>query len=177
MQPRLVEVKTMTALSTLVPALQRELAVPGTFETVFPDTTSADLTASLADGFSEAQLHGFFPNTTLTEDAGDWLTDPDLSQSGGALIVIFTSMRFIRAQLRATATGERYKAGPVEFELQRAATLLKAELDYLQKRLDDLIANAEAAVYPLAVVHDNYLARNREMFSYGGFYPYEYKAG
>lgn len=168
----------MTAMSTLVPALKRELAVPGTFETIFPDTFDADLVAALADGFSEAQLNDFFPDVALNPRSDDWITDPDLSGAGAALVIIFTSMRFIRAQLRNLATVERYKAGAAEYEIQRAATLLKAELDYLQKRLDDLVAASRRrnrASTGLATVFDNYLARTA--IDLGGMYRHEYKAG
>ncbi|MGN5511038.1 hypothetical protein, partial [Campylobacter coli] len=73
----------MTAMSTLVPALQRELAVPGTFEDVFPDTDETMLTDLLADGFAEAQLNGFFPTISMAVDEDleppSWATTPDLS--------------------------------------------------------------------------------------------------
>lgn len=171
-----------TALSTLVPALKRELAVPGTFADVFPDTGERDLRGALADGFAEAQLSGFFGDVTLTYDGvadpPDWTTDPDLSLSGGALIVIITSIRFIRAQLRNLPTSQRYKAGPVEMETQKAASLLKGELDYLTERLDRLIANAQAAARSsagLATVFDNYIARGGDITQAGGFYLHEYR--
>lgn len=162
----------MTLLSTLVDPLKRELAVPGTFASVFPSSTDADLTASLADGFAEAQLRGYFPTMTLAEAAGDYETSEDLSLAGTALVVIFTSMRILRAQIRAMNTLERYKAGPAEFEIQHAATLLKGELDYLQGRLNHLISEAQASRRPLAVQIDNYNARVVASF-YGGFYAYE----
>lgn len=164
----------MTLLSSLVDPLKRELAVPGTYDDVFPDTGDAELTGALADGFSEAQLRGYFPTLTLTEVSDDYQTSEDLSLAGGAVVVIFTSMRILRAQIRAINTLERYKAGPTEFELQKAATLLKTELDYLQKRLDDIIAESKAASRPLAVQLDNYAARVVASFC-GGFYAYEYR--
>lgn len=167
-----------TQISTLVPAFKRELAVPGAFDTVFPDATTADLVGSLADGFAEAQLFGFFKTTTLTENAGDWDASPDLSAAGGALIVIYASIRTIRAQLRNLKTLQRYKAGPVEFETGSAATVLTQELKFLQDRLKDIIRNAEGSARAsagLATVFDNYLARECAMASWGGFYPHEWR--
>lgn len=167
-------------MSTLVPALKRELAVPGTFDAAFPNTTQADLVGSLADGFAEAQLFGFFPTMALTFIPNadpllvDWETSEDLSSSGGALVVIYTSIRYIRAQFRTLKTMQRYKAGPVEFETQQAASVLTAELEFLMKRLDDIVTNAVGSARPLASVFDNYLARNCAM-SWGGFYPYEWR--
>lgn len=165
----------MTAISDLVPALKRELAVPGTFADAFPSTRDVDLTDSLADGFSEAQLYGFFPDLALTEVDGEWVTSQNLSGSGAALIVIFTSMRIIRANLRSLLTSERYKAGPAELELQRSANLLRDELKFLRDRLDALVANAKAAARPPVAVFDNYLARGGGITQTGGLYVYEYR--
>lgn len=170
-----------TVISDLVPALQRELAVPGTFDDVFPDTTRADLIGALADGFAEAQLFGFFPSLTLTavddpEPGADWTITPELSTAGGALVVIYSSIRTIRAQLRNLQTSQRYKAGPVEFEVGRAVSVLTAELKFLQERLKDILANAEGrarASAGMASVFDNYVARNAERSAWGGFYAHE----
>lgn len=166
----------MTNISTLVPALKRGLAVPGTFATVFPNTGDTDLTGALADGFAEAQLFGFFKDVTLTSAGPDWTTDPDLSTAGGALVVIYTCVRAIRAQLRNLKTMHRYKAGPVEYEDAQAATVLKAELDFMTKQLDDLLTQAEGAARGsagLATVFDNYRARNIQQ-ACGAFYAYEF---
>lgn len=165
----------MTSLQTLVDPLKRELAVPGTFDDVFPDSGDDDLLGSLADGFAEAQLRGFFPTLTLTQTSSplDYETSEELSLAGTAVVIIFTSMRIIRAQIRATNTLERYKAGVTEFEIQHAASLLKGELDFLQSRLNDLITQARQAHAPMAVVFDNYTARVVAGFC-GSFYGYEF---
>lgn len=165
----------MTAISELVPALKRELAVPGTFEDVFPLTEDVDLTMSLADGFAEAQLYGFFPTLALEDLGDDWETSQDLSASGAALVVIFTSMRIIRASLRSLLTSERYKAGPAEMEIQRSANLLRDELKFLKERLDGLVSNAKAAARPVTAVFDNYLARGGGITQAGGLHVYEYR--
>lgn len=167
----------MTAMSELVPALQRELAVPGTFADTFPLTSDDDLADSLADGFAEAQLYGFFPDLTLDDSTGDWETSEDLSGSGAALVVIFTSMRIIRATLRGILTAERYKAGPAEFEIQRSANLLRDELAFLKSRLDDLVAAAKEAARGAStvMVFDGYLARGGMLTQTTGLFAYEYR--
>lgn len=175
-----VEVTVVTAISTLVPALKRELAVPGTFEDVFPDATNADLTGLLADGFAEAQLFGFFKSVALTPVTGttsDYEVSPDISAAGGALVVIYASIRTIRAQLRNLKTLARYKAGPVEYETQQAASVLTQELKFLQQRLQDILdsaAGSARASAGLATVFDGYLARNAAMGSVG-FYAHEWR--
>jgi len=167
----------MTALSALVPLLKRELAVPGTFDDTFPDTGDTDLVASLADGFGEAQLWGFFPDMALTAAGADWTTSAELSRSGGALVTLFTAARILRAQIRSLNTGERYKAGPTEVEFQRGVTILKDELAYITQRLKDLIDAAQAAARGArsATVHDNYLARGGGITMGVDLYPYEYR--
>lgn len=167
----------MTVLSELAPALQRELAVPGTFDDVFPDTTLGNLSDSLADAFGEAQLYGFFLDLALTiNEDEEWETSEDLSAAGQALLLIFSSMRIIRAQLRALQTSERYKAGPTEFEIQRSANLLRDELAFLTQRLKDIIDQAARAARAASssYVIDNYLARGGAI-TLGGLYPYEYR--
>lgn len=173
----------MTLLSTLVEPLKREIAVPGDFASTYPVTSDPDLIGSLADGFAEAQLWGFFGAITLTQqgsgDTIDFQTDPDLSGAGGALILTFTATRIVRAQLRVLNSMEKYKAGPVEYEIQKAASVLKAELDYLTDRLNQLIEEgrkASGASARLAVVMDNYVARSSLQFA-GGYYAYELGGG
>jgi hypothetical protein len=165
----------MTSLETLVEPLKRELAIPGVFADAFPDTTDDDLLGALADGFAEAQLWGFFSTMTLVENNGDFETSEDLSGAGGALILAFTATRTIRAWLRSLNSSERYKAGPVEYETQRAASMLKAELDYLAKNLQDLILlgqRAQNSAASLATVFDNYQARATIALA-GGYFSHE----
>lgn len=165
----------MTSIAELVPALKRELAVPGGYDELFPDSTDAELTGYLADGFGEAQLYGFFKTVTLNlDDPVLPATDPDISTAGAALISIFAAQRIIRAQLRNLNAGERYKAGATEYEISRAATVLKQELVYLAQRIADLVAIAKVQARTASVyVLDNYVARSRAT-AYGCFFPYEY---
>jgi hypothetical protein len=173
----------MTALATLVPALKRELAVPGTFDTVFPNTGTKDLIGTLADAFAQCQLDRFFPDVVLdttNPDATQWATTPDLSTAGGALIVIYAAMRTLRANLRTLSTSSTYKAGPVEASQSQSATLLRAELDYLVQRQKDLIAAGTRGARTCSASQvDGYLARVVSVpatynGNVGGFFPYEY---
>lgn len=164
----------MTALATLVEPLKRELAVPGTFDTEYPDSDDAVLEASLADGFGEAQLRGFFPTYELLETNGSFETSEDLTAAGAALVLIFTSMRILRAHLRSLTTNERYKAGNVEFETSRAATLLRDELKFLSERLNAIIADGQRASRVVQVaVFDNYGVRTALQLGVGRFAPLE----
>jgi hypothetical protein len=165
----------MTNLSTLVEPLKRELAVPGVFDDVFPDTDDRALADSLADAFGEAQLQGFFTDMTLGASP-TYDTSQALSAAGGALIVLVAGQRIIRAQLRNLVLNTRYKAGAAEMELQRSATLLKEELAYLRTRMDELVTTARRSGGRTVYMLDNYLARDAANSPLGGFYGYEYKA-
>jgi hypothetical protein len=158
-------------LADLVPALKRELAAPGDYATTFPNSTDSELTARLADAFALAQLDGFFADVAL--DVDELTVDPDLSAAGGALIVLYAAMQVIRSAIRATQASFRAKAGPVEYEVQRSATLLRDELKYLNERMTNLVAQAVLSSRQTFVM-DAYLNHIAlDLGSIGGFYAYE----
>jgi len=158
-------------LANLVEPLKRELAVPGDFETIFPNTDDSGLLDSLADGFAEAQLDGYFSEYSL--DLDTYLTTPDTSAAGGALIVLYTGMRIIRAQMRAMNLSEKYQAGSTAYEVSRSSTLLREELQYLIKRRDDLVSQSSRS-NSSTVVYDAYFTRSAVDWStVGGLYPAE----
>lgn len=162
----------MSDLADLVEPLKRELAVPGDFDTIFPNTDDQGLTDSLADGFSEAQLDGYFADYTL--NLTTYLTTPDYSPAGGSLITIYAGMRIIRAQLRALNLSEKYQAGPTSYEIERSSTLLREELKYLISRKDALIAQAKASVRGTDTVFDSYFTRSATNWGVqNGFFPAE----
>jgi len=179
----------MTVLNALVPALKREVAVPGTFDDVFPDTGRSDLIGSLADGFSQAKLEGgWFGDVVLDITDPDntvWATTPDLSDAGGALVVIYSASQILHSLLRNAGQGStakaRYKAGPVEYETEAgvSATVLRAELDYLTERKQALIAQGTTGARTCSARQvDGYLARvacGPVYPNVGGFFPYEYR--
>lgn len=165
-----------TNLETLVEPLQRELAVPGEFATYFPETSEDGLLGTLGDAFAECQLDGFFGTQTLDLDTYD--VSPDLSMPGGALVVLYAASRTIRARLRSQNTTERYKAGPVEFETGKAASLLTAELKLIQDTKDRLIKQGKKAG-SMDYVFDGYFSRAAVSWSSlaversSGFFAYE----
>jgi hypothetical protein len=166
---RCAEVLGMTDLTVLVEQLKRELAVPGTYDDVYPDTSDDDLVGSLKDGFAEAQLAGFFQDVTL---AGTQ-TSKDLSAAGGALVVLYAGMRTIRAQMRVTAGTSRYKAANVEYETTASATLLRDELAFMRTRIDQLVSYAKKSGRQTYVL-DGYVGRQLATARLGGFYGWEF---
>lgn len=159
----------MTELVDLVEAFKREAAIPGTFATAFPNTTDDDIELSLGDAFAEAQLDGFFGTLELNAEDGE--VDPDLSVAGAALVVMYAGMRIVRQQLRGMKT--RYKAGNVEVE--QSASALTEELKQIERRKNQLLANAIRAGRGSGTVFvaDLYVARAASYDYYGGFFAWE----
>ena len=165
-------------MADLVEALKREVAVPGDFDNVFPDTGDDDLVGALADGFSEAQLDGFFGKNTI--DLATNQVSPAISSGAQALIVIYSGIRIIRGQLRNLKTHVKYEAAGAIYEVDTAASVLTQELKDFSDRKKNLLAlvlrqsRGGQAVY----VTDGYLLRSRGYFpaywgEFGTFYANE----
>lgn len=136
-------------LEDLIDPLKREVGTPGTEDDTYPSASTASWVGFLQDGFWEIYLDGFAQDyqvadgivTNRTEGGDD--IGGDLQQ----LIVLYAGMRIIRNELRQMNTTFRAKAGPVEFETQKSAQVLKAILDELTarrnlalQRLSDLVS-------------------------------------
>lgn len=161
----------MSNLDVLIEPLKRELAVPGTYDTYFPNTDDTNLLDSLMDAFSECQLDGYF--STYSLDLETAVVTPDMSAAGGSLVLLYAGMRIIRAKIRELNLVERYQAGSAEYEVQRSSTLLKEELRYLEKRRDELV-QASRVGSVLTTVFDNYFTRSAtDWTTVGGLYPAE----
>lgn len=124
---------------------------------------------SLSDAFWEVRLFGFLggfeenaaarggPVTfgegivTPTGVADDTYDDPtgfstaqDLGRDLQQLVVLWAGWKIVLNRLGSLNTTFRTKAGPVEFETQNAATVLKAVLDALKDRIDHVLNNLPA---------------------------------
>lgn len=164
----------MTSLADLVEPLKREVAVPGAFAGIFPETTDEDLEASLLDAFAQTQLDGFFTASTAT-DAG--LVSPDLSRGASALIVIYAGVRLLTTEIINRKSHTRYEASGAVFEADFAASVLVQALkDLATKKATFLaqIATAQRAQLGTTVV-DSYFVRATDFYRneiYGGSYTY-----
>lgn len=151
-------------LSALVPSLQRALAVPGTFTSLFPDTVDADLTATLADGMAEAQLDGFLGTTSLDVTAAT--TTPDLSTAQQALVVLYAMSRVLTARVANLKNRTRYKAGNVEAETEQSASVLVELLRETKDRKKRLLEEAKAGNMAGAfAMVDMYIAKSIDFSS------------
>lgn len=133
---------TYADLSLLVPSLKRFVAVPGGFESFFPNTTDDDALGCVCDGFARAQLDGFFlvgagnPHA-LDVDAG--IVDPPLQLAEGALVVLYAGKRLVQSQLLNLKTTTKYEAKGLMYDVQQAATVLTELLREYNSELTDLV--------------------------------------
>ena len=122
-------------LGDLVESLQREVSPPGT--NLFPDAVDDDYFGHLQDSFWEVKLDGIEAFANYTESGG--LVSPisgtsELTRDLQQLIVLYGGIRIVRNAMRNINTLFRTKAGPVEYETQQSAQVLKSILDELAAR-------------------------------------------
>jgi hypothetical protein len=152
----------VTDLATLAPSLRNMIARPGTFTTLFPETTSADLLAVLADGLAECHLEGLLTDYEA-DDLG--VVSPDLDSGQQALVLLFSGARLIRAELLNRASASKYVAGPVSSEEQYSAQLLRdilAEMTSQKKRIIDNLSTMFSTAGTAFSMADQYVARTME---------------
>jgi hypothetical protein len=119
-----------TDLSELIPSLKREVSTPGNEETTFPDADDDSWLGYLSDAFWSARLDGMLAGYT----AADGIVTPDIDGELQQLVILYAGMAIIRVELLRMQTKFRSKAGPVEYEVEQAATVLKGILDDMTAR-------------------------------------------
>lgn len=128
-------------LADLLDSVKRECSPPGT--DLFPDAIDDEWLGQLLDSFWEARLFGFFADFTADDDG---LVSPvtdgddDMGRTDQALIILFAGARVIRNELKNTNTSFRAQAGPVEFEVQNSAQLLRDILKDIRSKVDLALA-------------------------------------
>lgn len=158
------------ALADLVDSLRREVSPPG--EDLFPDAVDADFEGNLQDAFWEARLDGLLEGYTesggsVTPSSGSTDLTRDLQQ----IIVLYAGVRIVRNHLRSLNTLFRSKAGPVEFETQKSAAVLKSLLDDLHSRRALVLARLSDVGSSDSYYIDALIARD-ESLAYGDTYWY-----
>jgi hypothetical protein len=158
----------MVNLFDLIDPLKREVQPPGS--DLFPDATDDEWGGALSDAFWEVRLYGFLPGfeenvaarggwPTFVEgivtpigvlddtydDPTGYLTGTDLSRELQQLIVLWAAWKIVLNRMASLNTTFRTKAGPVEYETQNAASVLKAVLDALKARIDLVLTTLPGA--------------------------------
>lgn len=126
----------MTDLADSVPSLKNVLARPGTFGTLFPETTDDDLVLVLQDGLAEAHLEGLLLANT---DDGNGLVTPDLTSGERALVLLFAGLRLIRSELMNRPLSRKYVAGPASTEETQATNVLRDIMRAMQAQKDQVV--------------------------------------
>lgn len=157
-------------LGDLIESLQREVSPPG--EDLFPNATDDDWFGNLQDAFWEARLDGLLEG--FTESDGSVVPTSgttDLSRDMQQIVVLYAGVRIVRNHLRSLNTVFRSKAGPVEFETQKSAQLLKGLLDELRSRRNLVLTRLSDLGAVNSYYIDAIVARD-ESLGYGDTYWY-----
>jgi hypothetical protein len=149
----------MTDLAQYTDSVRNIIARPGTFADLFPETTDDHLLAVLTDGLAECHLEG----TLLDYIAdADGLVRPQISSGQAALIVLYSGVRLIRAELLNRVTSAKYVAGPVSAETTYATNVLRDIMRVLEAQktriTTDLLAGRGAG--SAFLMADAYVAKS-----------------
>jgi len=125
-------------LGDMIEPLQREVNPPGS--DLFPDAVEDEWLGNLRDSFWEAKLFGFFSDFTEAEGLVSPITGTDdLGREYQQLVVLFAGARIVTNELKNTETLFRAVAGPVEFETQNSATLLRDILKEIRDKIKAIV--------------------------------------
>lgn len=128
----------MDDLTELADSVRNLVARPGTFDTLFPETTEDMVTSLLLNGLAEVQLEGLLLDVTYDDDG---MLDTDITPGQGALIALFAGIRLLRAELLNRVMHRRYEAGTAVFEEDYNVTLYNQILKDLQGQKDRIVAD------------------------------------
>lgn len=161
-----------TSVASITESLNREINVPGFPQ--FPDIDAGDMLGYVEDGFWEGRLMGVFKGWTIvagstltSPESGNWITDTggseeDFSEEDQMFLVIIAGFRLLQRKALNLAQNYRAQAGPVEYEVQMSATVLRELLQSFERRLkvyaelySELIS-AEVFVYMDGVAQSSY---------------------
>lgn len=149
--------------------LQGEVNAPGF--NLFPDATDEQWELQLIGAFWEAKLLGFLENFTM-DDTGSITPvsgSTDISREEVQLVIFIAGIRALRGQMTALRTSTRYKAGPVEYEVQQSVNLLRELFKDLQDKLKLILGRLSDLGTTNDAVIDGVIARI-ESYDYGDTY-------
>ncbi len=154
-------------LNDLVEPLKAEVQAPG--GTAFVDATDDDYLNYLINSFWEIRLYGFLAGfeedaasrggppefiaaivtplgvDPIYDDPTGYSQAQDLPREMQQLIVLWAGWKIALTNMSSLNTVFRTKAGPVEYETQQAATVLKEVLDQLKARIEFILINLPSA--------------------------------
>lgn len=151
-----------------IASLKREVTPLGS--TLFSNVTdNAVWLGYLTDAFWEAKLDGFMENYVEEDGEVSHVSGgADLDRKYVALIVLYAGIRVLRNRILNMDTGFKAKAGPVEFEQQKSATMLAEMLKQLRATKDRVLTELDQAEETYALVLDALSVRTFSSASYWG---------
>lgn len=162
-----------TPVSDLRAPLKREINVPGI--EALPDLTDANLDGYIKDGFWEAKLLGMLSEYTQTDGTelatpiGEVIKrvsdDGDLPQELHMLVVLMAAMRLLRAKILNLSVNFRAQGGPVSYEQQASATVLRTLLGVLEARVAQVKELYSDKYSPAFVYFDGELQREAALLN------------
>ena len=118
-------------LSELIPDLKAAITAPGltgTYDNVGEEEWVTRLNNAFWTAYNEGMITGFVVSTDgIVSSPSNVAMGRDLQQ----LILMYAAINIVQNQLLQIKTLFRAKAGPVEYETQQSANVLKALLDSL----------------------------------------------
>lgn len=149
-------------LADLVEFLEAQVNPPGS--DLFPDASEDDWVIRMRNSFWYLKLAGFFSNYRDNEGLIQPITgDTDLGRDQQQLIILDAAADVVANQMKNTATGFRAKAGPVEYETENSATLLKGVYDDIRRKIRELIGTLGTLGSVTDVYIDSLVARDESL--------------
>lgn len=126
-------------LSDLIPNLKVQVNPPG--QDLFSTTTNNEWVMRMENAFWNARLDGLFGAYKAADGEVVPLDPnaPDIGRDGLQLVILYAAMDIVVTEMRNLQSSFKAKAGPVEYEQQRSAVLLKGVLDTLNARIKAII--------------------------------------
>jgi len=149
-------------LSDLVDLLRSEVDVPGTDS--FPLAVEDDWINQLSSGFWETVLDGITTGYTELEGIVTPITGTtDLSRELQQLVIMYAGVRVIRNKIMNLNSVFKAKAGPVEFQVEHSATVLRGVLDELVRRRNLILRRLSDVGVTQSYYIDAVLARTESL--------------
>lgn len=154
------------ALASLVTSIKLEVSPPGT--DLYPGTTDDEWIGRLANGFWNARIDGMLAGYVEADgevfpESGTTDMPRDLQQ----VIVFVTAYGTVFQKLLNIRTQLKAKAGPVEFETQNSATVLRDLAQSLRDRYAILLRRlSDLGMVPDYVI-DGIMARTDALVNEG----------
>lgn len=152
-------------LNELVPFLIAQVSPPG--QPLYTGVSEDDWLTYLLNGFYSAKLEGLLKGWDADEEG---LVRPEdrgsstLSREQQQIAVVFAAIDIVRNELRQLKTTFRAKAGPVEYETQQHATVLRGILDQLTAQKEVILERLSDLGFVGSTFYiDGYMARDRSI--------------